>query len=390
MSFNRSANKTKGAPLMVANKENDMVVTAWEVSGEIDYNKLVERFGTESLTQSLSNRIAEHAGFKHMQLRRDLFFSHRDLGWWLSEYEKGETVGLYTGRGPSGNVHLGHLLPWFFCKYLQDAFDADLYFQMTDDEKFLHRPDLTLEETIGYSYDNSLDVIACGLDSRKTHIFSDTDNIDKIYKLGLRVAKRITFSTVRAVFGLTESDNIGLIWYPALQAMTCFLQSERDGKNIPCLIPAAIDQDPYWRITRDIAEKLGYYKPAQIHNKFLPGLQKGGKMSASQPDTAIFTTDEPDNAAKKIMNAFTGGRDTLAEQKELGGVPETCNVFAYYFFLFEEDDSKLGKLEYECRSGTIMCGECKARLAKKVQAFLVDFQEKREKAKDVLDDFLLT
>jgi tryptophanyl-tRNA synthetase len=370
-------------------EEEDMVVTAWEVSGEIDYNKLVESFGTENLTHELKERIMKHAGFMHVQLRRNIFFSHRDLDWWINEYERGNEVGLYTGRGPSGKVHLGHLLPWFFCKYLQDAFDADLYFQMTDDEKFLHRPDLSLEETMSYSYDNALDVIACGLAPDKTHIFSDTENIDQIYRLGLNVAKRVTFSTVKAVFGLTDSDNIGLIWFPALQAMTCFLQSDREGKNISCLIPAAIDQDPYWRMTRDVAEKLGYYKPAQIHAKFLPGLQKGGKMSASQPETAVFTTDPPELAASKIMAAYTGGRDTLEEQKRLGGIPEVCSIYTYYFFLFEESDEKLRELEMECKTGSITCGDCKSRLASVVKRFLLDFQKKREKAKDVLEDFLL-
>lgn len=374
---------------MTSDDREEMVVTAWEVSGDIDYNRLIESFGTDHLTDELKENIARHAGYMHLQLRRNIFFSHRDLGWWMKEYERGKNVGLYTGRGPSGNVHLGHLLPWFFCKYLQDAFDADLYFQMTDDEKFLHNPDLDLDQTIQYTYNNALDVIACGLDADKTHIFSDTDDIDLIYQLGLNVAKKITCSTVKAVFGLTDSDNIGLIWFPALQAMTCFLQSEREGENIPCLIPAAIDQDPYWRMTRDIAEKLGYYKPAQIHAKFLPGLQKGGKMSASKPETAIFTTDPPEVATEKIMGAFTGGRDTLQEQKKLGGIPEICSIYAYYFFLFQEDDSKLRELEEDCKSGAIMCGECKARLANMVKRFLVDFQRKRERAKDVLDDFLI-
>ena len=366
-----------------------MVVTPWEVSGDIDYGKLIEQFGVQHMTQSIADRIARHAGYMHMQLRRGVYISHRDVDWWLDEYEKGNTVGLYTGRGPSGHVHLGHMLPWFFCKYLQDAFDADLYFQMTDDEKFLHREDLTLEQAIGLTYDNSLDVIACGFDPEKTHIISDADHIQHIYKLGLKVAKRITFSTVKAVFGLSNSDNIGSIWHPALQAMVCFLQSDREGKNTPCLIPAAIDQDPYWRITRDIAEKLGYYKPAQIHTKFLPGLAEGGKMSASQPETAIFTTDPPKVAAKKVMRAFTGGRDTVEEQRRLGGRPEVCNVYAYYYFLFEDDDDALRERESACKSGTILCGECKKQLAERVKAFLVDFQAKREKAKDVLDDFLI-
>jgi tryptophanyl-tRNA synthetase len=370
-------------------EKEEMVVTAWEVSGEIDYDKLIEQFGVQPMTTSIADRIASHAGYMHLQLRRGIYISHRDTDWWLDEYEKGNKVGLYTGRGPSGHVHLGHLMPWFFCKYLQDAFDADLYFQMTDDEKFLHRRELSLNETIGYTYDNALDVIACGLSAERTHIFSDTNDIGHIYRLGLEVAKRVTFSTVKAVFGLNDSDNIGIIWFPALQAMTCFLQSDREGGNIPCLIPAAIDQDPYWRMTRDIAEKLGYYKPAQIHAKFLPGLQKGGKMSASQPETAIFTTDSPEVAAGKVLEAFTGGRDTVEEQREQGGRPDICNVYAYFFFLFEEDDDRLKELENECRSGSLLCGECKARLAERVSAFLVDFQEKREKARDVIDDFFI-
>jgi tryptophanyl-tRNA synthetase len=368
---------------------DEMKVTPWEVSGDVDYNRLMEQFGVDPLTTKLEEKIAQHAGYMHMQLRRGVYISHRDLDWWLKEYEKGNKVGLYTGRGPSGNVHLGHLLPWFFCKYLQDAFDADLYFQMTDDEKFLFNDNLELEQTIALTYENALDVIACGLDPDKTHIFSDTDNIGSLYRIALKVAKKVTYSTAKAVFGFQDSDNIGMIWYPAMQAMTCFLQSVREGRNIPCLIPAAIDQDPYWRMTRDIAEKMGYYKPSQIHAKFLPGLAKGGKMSASQPETAIFTTDPPEEAAKKVMSAYTGGRDTVEEQREFGGQPEICNVYAYYYFLFEEEDEALMERERACKSGELLCGMCKKDLSNRVKIFLRNFQEKREKAREVLDDFLL-
>jgi len=374
---------------MTDEPKKEMVVTPWDVSGEIDYDRLIEQFGVQRMTREIEDKIAEHAGFKHLQLRRGIYLSHRDTDWWLKEYEKGNKVGLYTGRGPSGHVHLGHLLPWFFCKYLQDAFDADLYFQMTDDEKFLQRDYLTLEETVALTYENALDVIACGLKPEKTHIFSDTEHIGHLYKIALNVAKKVTYSTAKAVFGFNDSNNIGMIWYPAMQAMTCFLESEREGKNIPCLIPAAIDQDPYWRMTRDIAEKLGYYKPAQIHAKFLPGLAEGGKMSSSQPDSAIFTTDPPKKAAKKVMKAFTGGRDTVEEQRELGGRPEVCNVYAYYYFLFEEDDEALVERELACKKGEILCGECKKTLAKRIEVFLTDFQQKREEARKVLDQYLL-
>ncbi|MFQ6053354.1 MAG: tryptophan--tRNA ligase [Candidatus Bathyarchaeia archaeon] len=372
-----------------AEEPDEMVVTPWRVSGEVDYNRLIEQFGTRPMTKGLIDRLERLTGHLHLQLRRGVFFSHRDLDWWLDMYEAGQPVGLYTGRGPSGPVHLGHLLPWFFTKYLQDSFEAELYFQMTDDEKFLINPELSLDDTIGYTYENALDLIACGLDPERTHIISDVNDIGHLYRLALRVAKRVTYSTIRAVFGLTESDNIGIIWFPAIQAVPCFIQSVREGRNVAVLIPAAIDQDPYWRMTRDIAGKLGFYKPAQMHAKFLPGLGRGGKMSASMPETAIFTVDPPEEAERKIMDAFTGGRPTIREQRELGGDPSICTVYAYYYYLFEDDDAALAELDRECRSGAILCGECKARLAGVVKGFLKEFQEKRERARDRLEDFLI-
>ena len=94
-------------------------------------------------------------------------------------------------------------------------------------------------------------------------------------------------------------------------------------------------------------------------------------------------------AAKKIMNAYTGGRPTVKEQRKLGGDPSICTIYAYYYYLFEEDDRRLLDLERECKSGGIICGDCKARLVNVIKTFLKDFQKKREKAKDIIDQFLL-
>jgi len=192
------------------------------------------------------------------------------------------------------------------------------------------------------------------------------------------------------VFGFQNTTNIGMIFFPALQAAPCFLPSVLEGKNIPCLIPASIDQDPYWRgIAREVAPKLGYYKPAQIHNKLVPGLGKGGKMSASEPETAIFTTDDPDVAVKKIMSSYTGGRDTAEEQRRLGGRADICPVYHNYEFLFVPDDKELKKLYDDCKTGKMLCGECKMIFASKLKPFLKEHQKKREKAKGMLDKFMV-
>jgi tryptophanyl-tRNA synthetase len=367
--------------------EEEMIVTPWEVAGKIDYEKLIRDFGTQPLTPELLERIRKHTGELHPQLERRIFFSHRDLAWLLEKYENGEKFVLYTGRGPSGPVHIGHLAPWIFTKYLQDKFDAKLYFQITDDERFLYHNNFTMAEPQKWAYENALDLIALGFDPKKTRIILDTKNIDKLYALALKVAKHVTFSTAKAVFGFQESTNIGLLFYPAIQAAPAFLESELVGHNVPCLIPAAIDQDPYWRITRDVAPKLGYYKPAQIHCRFVPGLGRGGKMSASLPETAIFTVDSPEQARKKIMSAFTGGRATLEEQKNLGANPDICSVFSYDYFLFM-NTNEIEELRYKCLAGDIMCGECKSLLAERVTKFLIEHQEKREKAKDRFEEYL--
>ncbi|MEM2562010.1 MAG: tryptophan--tRNA ligase, partial [Candidatus Bathyarchaeia archaeon] len=189
--------------------------------------------------------------------------------------------------------------------------------------------------------------------------------------------------------GFQESTNIGWIFWPALQAAPCFIHAKLTGENVPALIPAAIDQDPYWRVTRDVATKIGYYKPAQIHCRFLPGLGPGGKMSASMPETSIFTTDPPNIVKRKIWNAFTGGRATVEEQRKLGGNPMMCTIFQYYVYLFEEDDAKLAERERRCKNGELLCGECKSDLAERVNRFLEEHRKKREKARDMLDKFYI-
>jgi len=370
--------------------EEEFVVTPWEVKGDVDYDKLVREFGTSLIGQDLLDRIAKYTGELHPFLRRKIFFSHRDLPWILDKYDQGEKFALYTGRGPSGHTHVGHLVAWLFTQHLQEKFGSELYFQITEDEKFMHDQNLSLDESVGYAKENILDIVACGFDHRKTFIFMDLEYSKTLYKIAVEVAKHITFSTVKAVFGFTESTNIGMNFFPAIQAAPCFLPSVLKGHNVPVLIPAAIDQDPYWRgIARFVAPKLGYYKPAQIHSKFVPGLGKGGKMSASEPKTAIFTVDPPEEAEKKVMDAFTGGQPTDELQRKFGGNPDICPVYYYDYFLFEKDDKEVKKIYDTCRAGQLLCGEHKAALAKKVKKFLANHQRKREQARAMVDKFLV-
>jgi len=111
-------------------------------------------------------------------------------------------------------------------------------------------------------------------------------------------------------------------------------------------------------------------------------------MSASEPETAIFTVDPPDVAHRKIMNAFTGGRATVQEQRVEGGSPDICPIYHYYV-MFLKDDKALGDVYERCKSGEMLCGECKAILSERVKAFLTEHQRRREQAKSIFEKFIV-
>ncbi|MEM3089048.1 MAG: tryptophan--tRNA ligase [Candidatus Nitrosotenuis sp.] len=365
---------------------DDFIVTPWHVEGEIDYDKLIKQFGTEKITGEILKKIEKTAGEIHFMLRRGIFFSHRDLGKILDEYQSGKKFFLYTGRGPSGHTHIGHLVPWVFAKWLQEKFQTTMYFQLTDDEKFYAKENLTLEQTKSFAYENALDFIALGFKPENTKIIINTNNIRTLYPIAAQVAKKINFSNTKAVFGFKNETNIGMIFYTSLQSAPCFIEDRQ------VLIPLGVDQDPHFRITRDVAPKIGRPKPALIHNIMIPSLTgPGGKMSASEESGTIYTTDAPQVVKKKINKyAFSGGQPTVEEHRRIGGNPDIDVSYQYLRIFFEPDDKKLKSIYDDYKSGKMLTGELKAILIDKVNSFLEEHQQKREKAKDQIERFLLS
>lgn len=392
---------------------DEMVVTAYEVSGEIDYTKLVKQFGSTLIDDPLMQRIKAHTVGKgkveklHRFLRRGIYFSHRDMNALLDCIEKGQPMYLYTGRGPSSaSMHIGHLIPFLFTKWLQDAFNVPLVVQMTDDEKFLFKgkydPDEgdNLTHYAGLTMENARDIIACGFDYEKTFLFSDLDYVGTMYPNIVRIWKAVTTNTVNGIFGFDGSANIGKIAFPAIQAAPSFASSFPVVLEEPnpletkavCLIPCAIDQDPYFRMTRDVAHKLvgknhGLAgKPALIHCKFFPPLQGAtGKMSSSDENSAIFLTDTPEDIERKIKeHAFSGGQETKKLQEELGANLDTDVSYQWLSFLLEDDEelASIGK-DYGSGSGEYWStGKVKARLITLLQDLVAEHQERRAKITD--------
>ncbi|EGD72720.1 hypothetical protein PTSG_04448 [Salpingoeca rosetta] len=372
-------------------------VTPWEASAdkEFDYNRLIEHFGSQHLTQEHLDKIAALGIPVHHFLKRNIFFSHRDFDTVLEKKAKGEPIFLYTGRGPSSQaMHLGHLIPFLFTKYLQEAFDLPLVIQMTDDEKFLFKRNLTLDDdpetgVAALCRENVKDIIAVGFDPDKTFIFSDLQYMGgDFYRNVVRFERCVTLNQAMKIFDFTRENNIGQISFCAIQAVPSF-PSSFPGIIQPgahCLIPCAIDQDPYFRLTRDVAPRLGYEKPSLLHSVFFPAMTGGSsKMSSSANAVAsIFLTDDQDTVRSKIFKyAFSGAPNTLKEFKEQGADLDADISYQYLRF-FMEDDEKLEAIgsAYAAGDEKMTTAAVKEELTKVLQHIVKQHQERRAQVTD--------
>jgi tryptophanyl-tRNA synthetase len=356
-----------------------MKVTPYKVEGEVNYNKVVKEFGATLIDSKLKNKM------KGVRLvDKEIFFAHRDL----DKIVKGK-FAIVSGRGPSEKMTIAHLFMFKFVKEMQDKFGCRVFIPFSDDEKFLFKPGLKFEESKKLAYDNLLDILALGFDPKKTEIIADFENMNQeLYNLAVRCSKTITYSTVKAAFGFKDDKNIGIGFYPAMQAAHILYPTVK--YKIPTLVVIGIDQDVFVKLSRDVAYKLRLDKPGDILSKFLPSLSGGSKMSASDPNSAIYTTDSMKDIEKKIKRAFSGGQKTIDEHRKKGGNPDVDVCYKYLDLFFEEDEKKLKEIYDDYKSGKLLTGELKAYTIEKVQKFLKEHQKNREKAKKLVGKYIDT
>lgn len=382
-------------------EDESQIVTPWEVAakegGRIDYDKLIVQFGCQKLDQSIVERVEKLTGKPaHVFLRRGVFFAHREFDKILDAFEKGEKFYLYTGRGPSSEaLHLGHLVPFMFTKYLQDAFKVPLVIQLTDDEKCMWK-NLTIEESQRLARENAKDIIACGFDISRTFIFSDFDYVGgAFYKNMVKIGKCVTLNQVKGIFGFTGEDHIGKVSFPPVQAAPSFPSSFPhlfgDKNDLQCLIPCAIDQDPYFRMTRDVAPRIGCHKPSLIESLFFPALQgEAGKMSASDSTTAIYVTDSAKDIKNKVNKyAFSGGGDTIENHRKFGANLEV-DISVKYLSFFLEDDAELENIKQEYGAGRMLTGEVKKLLIEVLTNLVERHRQARAAVTDEVVDVFMT
>lgn len=357
-------------------------LTPYHVKGKIEYDRIIKQFGLDIVDDELISRFKP----PHKLILMKYFFAHRDLDKILDIFDNGGKIAIVSGRGASEHIHLAHTMLFKFVLDLQKQLNAFLFVPISEDEKFFAKQKLSFEDARKYAIENLIDIIALGLDRKNTEVMIDTLTMNaKIYAIAARAAKKLTMSTIKAVYGFTSDQNIGLHFFPAIQAAHILYPTIE--YDLPSLVVISIDQDPHMRVARDVAPKLSVFKPAALESKFMKGLSGEEKMSASDPYSSIYVTDTDDEVKRKIHRAFTGGQPTIEEQRKYGGNPDICPVYEYNALFFDNYEQALNRYQ-QCKTGKLICGDCKKELTDRLIKFLSRHRERREKAKDKIDEFV--
>lgn len=337
-----------------------------------DYEDVIKAFGLETFNPKLfpkPNRL----------MRRGVIFAGRDLQPIANAIKKKEKFYALTGIMPSAEkIHFGNKMVVEMMNYFQEH-GAKTYVLVADLEAAATRG-VSIEEARKSALNFHIPAwIALGLDPKKTTFYLQSENKDVVH-LAYNFAKKITLNEFKAIYGSADPGRImgaltqaGDILYPQLK------------QAIPGVIPVGIDQDPHIRLTRDIASRTkssyGFVAPSATFNKFTPSLDGELKMSKSKPASCIELPEDPKIVCKKLKNALTGGRDSVDEQKKLGGQPEKCMIFELYKQHLIEDDKELQKIYDNCKSGRLLCGEDKQHACELMTKFMEKFEKELAKAR---------
>jgi tryptophanyl-tRNA synthetase len=220
---------------------------------------------------------------------------------------------LYTGRGPSmSSFHIGHLLGLNLILEIQKFIGNKIYFMISDDEKILR--DKISENEMKDNVNNTIKQLnKIGFNKTNTDINVNSNCITpREYQLIIKLMGLTTMNQLEHIFG--KKDNIGEYFYVFVQLMPCFLYPDKQ-----CIIIAGKDQDPFFRLARDLAKRLNHPSPIIIYTKNVPGLDGSDKMSTSVSSSIpIFVSDSDDDIKNKIASIKKVGTGSLDQLFEFG------------------------------------------------------------------------
>lgn len=300
--------------------------------------------------------------YQPLAMRRGLVVSHMGYGDILALISQKKLFTVVSGLNPSSQLHLGHKVLFDMLLDLQQM-GGELYIPLTDDESYVDGKVVKLADGTKNAKEKIVPVLQkMGFDQNRTHYLVDTEQ-PELYQFAIELSRYVSMAELTHLFGALSLTNPGQVFYRGCVQLAEILmpQLPQNGGPRHTLIPVGIDQHPYILLARDVAKKVGMVSPSELVLRFFPSLaDPEKKMSKSNPESALFLDDRPEDIKRKIKRAFTGAVGSLEDHRRFGGVPEACGVFALQQ-AFNLDDKEVQDLYERYVKGELLMGELKDR-----------------------------
>ena len=354
-------------------------IDPWSSTEIQDNEHMFSEFGLEKIPDAVRKKLDHHL------FRRGIVIAHRDFGKVLQRIETKKPFINITGIASSGKLHLGHKVDIDLFVFFK-SLGAKNYFAVSDIDAYVSRPKIqNMNDATEIAQENIAHLLALGLEKKDLYVQSQKE--PRYYEFAFEISKKITENTYRAIYGHTDLGKVSAVLLQIADILHPQLE-EFEG-TMPSITGIGLEQDPHAKITRDVCKRLPYKleTPSFIYFKHQSGLQEGKKMSSSDPDTAIFLDDSPEEIKRKVNKAFSGGKDTLEEHRKQGGNPDIDKT--YEILKFHHPDDDLVKHTYqEYKNGKMLTGELKTLCREFLTETLAKHQEKVKKTMKIAEQMM--
>jgi tryptophanyl-tRNA synthetase len=270
---------------------------------------------------------------------------------------------ILSGMRPTGALHLGNYMGalenWVL---LQDRYEC--FFSIVDWHSLTTdyaEPSAIRESVI----EVATDWLAAGLDPARSTLFIQS-LVPQHAELHLLLSMIVPVPWLERVptykeqqQQLTDKDlsTYGFLGYPLLQTADIIVYKAN-------AVPVGEDQAPHIEIAREIVRRFNNFygevfpEPQTLltEAKRIPGTD-GRKMSKSYGN-AIFLKDDPETVRQKLRTMMT---DPARKRRTDPGDPDKCPVFDLHKAFSPRETQEWAAAG--CRTASIGCLDCKAKLA---------------------------
>ena len=219
---------------------------------------------------------------------------------------KERDLKVYWGTAPTGKPHLGYMIGMFKIRDLLNA-GCDVTVLFANMHAFLDSMKSSWEEldlrTEYYEFIIKELLTVMGADVSKLKFVKGMDYQTKedytldMYKISALASTRDTQRAGAEVVKQMENPRMSNLLYPILQA----LDEEYLGVDAQF---GGVDQRKIFMFAREFLPKIGYSKRVHLMNPMIGGLSKGGKMSASDPNSKVDILETAKKVQKKLNKGF--------------------------------------------------------------------------------------